>query len=223
MKQRYNGKQTKEDILIAAGQLFSKKGYQQTSIQNIVDQLDGLSKGAIYHHFQSKEAILEELLRHFMPSEAILTSIRDTPSLNGLEKIRVLFLEGMFHIDVQKFLPYSSVLFNEPLLSLKFLKLSQNVFIPEISHFIEEGNNDGSLNVPHPNELSEIILFVLTTWYNTMLFSNSIHNFYQKLATSQYVLKKIGVDILNKETMEIIEEKITQGIEAQKNAKNLED
>ncbi|OTP33332.1 hypothetical protein A5798_000061, partial [Enterococcus sp. 6C8_DIV0013] len=42
MKQRYDAEQTKEEILFAAGQLFNAKGYKQTSIQDIVEELDGL-------------------------------------------------------------------------------------------------------------------------------------------------------------------------------------
>ena len=45
-------------ILDVAFRLFMKKGYEHTSIQDIIDQLGGLSKGAIYHHFKSKEDIL---------------------------------------------------------------------------------------------------------------------------------------------------------------------
>ncbi|MEG0681587.1 MAG: helix-turn-helix domain-containing protein, partial [Eubacterium sp.] len=49
-------------ILDVAFNLFSKKGYEQTTIQNIVDELGDLSKGAIYHHFKSKEEIIDRLL-----------------------------------------------------------------------------------------------------------------------------------------------------------------
>lgn len=49
---------TRTRILDAAQRLFMAQGYEHTSIQNIVDELGDLSKGAIYHHFKSKEAIL---------------------------------------------------------------------------------------------------------------------------------------------------------------------
>ena len=44
-------------ILDVAFRLFMEKGYEHTSIQDIIDHLGGLSKGAIYHHFKSKEDI----------------------------------------------------------------------------------------------------------------------------------------------------------------------
>ena len=51
-------------ILDVAFRLFMEKGYEYTSIQDILDQLGGLSKGAIYHHFKSKEEILVAVVDH---------------------------------------------------------------------------------------------------------------------------------------------------------------
>ena len=46
---------TVEKILDAAQRLFLEKGYENTTIQDIVGELGGLTKGAVYHHFKSKE------------------------------------------------------------------------------------------------------------------------------------------------------------------------
>ena len=45
--------ETVERILDTAQRLFLEKGYEQTTIQDITDNLGGLTKGAIYHHFKS--------------------------------------------------------------------------------------------------------------------------------------------------------------------------
>ena len=42
-------------ILDVAFRLFMEKGYEHTSIQDIIDNLGGLSKGAIYHHLNQKK------------------------------------------------------------------------------------------------------------------------------------------------------------------------
>ncbi|HWI49607.1 MAG TPA: helix-turn-helix domain-containing protein, partial [Rummeliibacillus sp.] len=54
-------KQTLEQILFVSTKLFEEKGYEKTSIQDIIDGL-GMSKGAIYHHFKSKEDILNAVM-----------------------------------------------------------------------------------------------------------------------------------------------------------------
>jgi len=52
------GLTTRHRILSAATRLFTDKGYEQTSIEALLDEL-GISRGALYHHFSSKEAIFE--------------------------------------------------------------------------------------------------------------------------------------------------------------------
>ena len=52
---------TVDKILEVSERLFLEKGYDNTTIQNIVDELGGLTKGAVYHHFKSKEEIMDAL------------------------------------------------------------------------------------------------------------------------------------------------------------------
>jgi len=51
---------TRDRILEEAAKLFTEKGYEATSVQDIAQAL-GLSKAALYHHFGSKEEILYEI------------------------------------------------------------------------------------------------------------------------------------------------------------------
>ncbi len=52
-------------LIEAAEDLFHKKGYQQTSIDEIAKKA-GLTKGAVYHHFKNKEDILLGLLKNMI-------------------------------------------------------------------------------------------------------------------------------------------------------------
>lgn len=52
---------TVEKILEVSYRLFVTKGYENVVIQDIVNELGGLTKGALYHHFKSKEEILKAL------------------------------------------------------------------------------------------------------------------------------------------------------------------
>ena len=59
MQQR--SEETRTHILKAALDLFSKNGYDATSVANIC-QAAGVSKGAFYHHFASKHSVFQALL-----------------------------------------------------------------------------------------------------------------------------------------------------------------
>lgn len=54
------GDARREELLATAERLFCTKGYEKTSVQDILDEM-GFSKGGFYHHFDSKLAVLEAI------------------------------------------------------------------------------------------------------------------------------------------------------------------
>lgn len=56
------GEQKRQQIIKAAAQLFYQKGYDATTVQDILDSLN-TSKGSFYHHFDAKVDVLTELAR----------------------------------------------------------------------------------------------------------------------------------------------------------------
>ena len=64
---------TKERIPIVALRLFAEKGYEATSMREIAEHL-GITKPALYYHFDSKEAIVRELLHDLLGQVAELVS-----------------------------------------------------------------------------------------------------------------------------------------------------
>jgi AcrR family transcriptional regulator len=80
------------EIVDAAQTLIYTKGYEQMAIQDILDQLQ-ISKGAFYHYFDSKQALLDALVERMQAdAEAVMGPISADPSLPALEKINRLFL-----------------------------------------------------------------------------------------------------------------------------------
>jgi AcrR family transcriptional regulator len=58
------GEETKKQILKAARKLFGKKGYNETSLEDIYSSLK-LTRGAFYHHFSSKKEVFFEMCRAY--------------------------------------------------------------------------------------------------------------------------------------------------------------
>jgi AcrR family transcriptional regulator len=56
---------SRQEILRTAGRLFQQRGYDATSMNDVAAALK-LSKGGLYHHFQSKDEILFEIMNHAM-------------------------------------------------------------------------------------------------------------------------------------------------------------
>ena len=76
MSRNRNSEETVKRILEVSYRLFMEKGYEHASIQDIINHLGGLSKGAIYHHFKSKEDILVAVMeRMTLKSNQMLADI----------------------------------------------------------------------------------------------------------------------------------------------------
>ena len=77
----------RRDILRAAARLFQERGYEATSMQDVASALR-LSKGALYHHFQSKDEILFEIMNHGLDvfDEEVLNVVRQIP--DPVERLR---------------------------------------------------------------------------------------------------------------------------------------
>jgi len=71
---------SRRDILRTAARLFQKRGYEATSMQDVASALN-LSKGALYHHFHSKDEILFEIMNHGLDifEEEVLSVVRPIP------------------------------------------------------------------------------------------------------------------------------------------------
>lgn len=65
MKQEEKSKLTKEKILLSAQNLFSSKGYDETTMDDIAE-FSGNTKGALYHHYKSKQDILRAMILQYI-------------------------------------------------------------------------------------------------------------------------------------------------------------
>jgi AcrR family transcriptional regulator len=65
MKKSEQSSRTREALLESAEFLFAQSGYDATSVASICEA-SGLSKGAFYHHFESKQALFFELLKRWL-------------------------------------------------------------------------------------------------------------------------------------------------------------
>ncbi|PJZ64865.1 TetR/AcrR family transcriptional regulator [Leptospira wolffii] len=154
---------TKERILNESRKLFFEKGYETTSIQDILSALD-IAKGTFYHHFQSKEELLEEIAVQFAKEAhaAMQAEIGDLGQGSGLEKIRQALIVAhnwkKGKSEEIRFLLQS--LFSPSNLQLrdKIRRKSVDLSFPLFDSLIVEGQADGSLKSRlRPDHLTSII------------------------------------------------------------------
>ncbi|MFC5407388.1 TetR/AcrR family transcriptional regulator [Cohnella soli] len=117
----------KKQILDAAIKCFARKGFNATSIQEIVDEL-GMAKGSIYFYFKSKEELFVSVIEYY--GEMLFEQMEELPGEAGLpprEKLATQ-IERQFGF-IREHLDFMRMLMKEPLSGLqpqireKFLQL----------------------------------------------------------------------------------------------------
>lgn len=94
------GELKKQEILRTAEARFCRDGYEKTSIQDILDDLH-TSKGSFYHHFVSKEALLEEICRNRAAEYSEQVFQRITEDMNPSDRLNLL-INGMIPFNGEK-------------------------------------------------------------------------------------------------------------------------
>ena len=90
MARNKHPEETVEKILSVSRRLFAERGYEHTTIADIV-AATGMSKGAFYHHFKSKEDVYDRITDQYYESKDWMRDATKFPGRNALEKMRGLF------------------------------------------------------------------------------------------------------------------------------------
>lgn len=191
-------------ILDVSSRLFLERGYEHTSIQDIINNLGGLSKGAIYHHFKSKEDILEAVTNRMTEeSNRLLARIRDRKDLSGKEKLREMFRESLLRPVQNEIFQVAPDISSSPGLLFSMVTDTVNEVTPDyILPVFQQGIADGSIRTDYPTELAELIMLVANIWLNPMAFDNSPEQVYRKVRVFQQMMRGFGLDIIDEEIMD---------------------
>ncbi len=106
----YDPEQTRETLLDAAVQLFGAQGFHATSVREIVAAA-GLTKGAFYHHFASKEVVLAEIHDAFI--DAHLERQRGILARPATAHQNLFSLMHLAVSVIARYRPYVAVFFQE--------------------------------------------------------------------------------------------------------------
>ncbi len=154
----------RNEIIETAQNLFKLQGYEKTSVNQIIKQLD-ISKGAFYHHFASKQALLDEIIERFIKATIDqLQPILNNEKLNPIEKINQVFSASIaFKTDnISTIFTILETYYDDNNLFLrkKFQMQSQKVTLPVLTNLLEEAKQAGYLDFYDSEATSEIIILL---------------------------------------------------------------
>lgn len=92
---------TREHLIAVAVRLFSERGYERTTVQDIVEAAD-LTKGAFYHHFQSKGHVLRLIHDSFLDEEIERAKEVIARSMSATDTLRELIRELLASVETYR-------------------------------------------------------------------------------------------------------------------------
>lgn len=192
--------QTVEKILDAAAQLFAQKGYQNTTLQDIIEKTK-LSKGAVYHHFRSKEEIAQRVgdrLGEQMWEP--LRRIREDAAMTGLQKLQAVF-EASFaegrQQQIADTLPYLSE--DPKLLVMEWQNIEQRLAPQYIAPIVRQGMADGSIQAEDADALAEALFVLADLWLSPQTRPTTAQQQRGRNAVFQQMTRALGLELLTDE------------------------
>lgn len=168
MNRKRSPEQRQRQIIEVALHLFKEKGYENTTVQDIIDET-GISKGGFYHYFSSKEELLEKIGQMFLQQAMLqVQSVVEREDVSALEKINTF----LYQVNAYKKEKSHEValLLSQLYAGGKNVRLENLIFdegekamSPLIQSVILEGVETGDFNTEFPEEAARVFsrLFLL--------------------------------------------------------------
>jgi len=199
--------QWKQEILNAAQNLFASKGYQETSVSDIMNMAGG-AKGMFYHCFQSKEEVMYVLGNQLFFENNPFEAIKKRKDLNGLQKIKALLVLNQSDTKRHNLNMQAIPILKDPHILAAAIKENRRVLTPLWLELLEEGKKDGSIQTEYTKELSEL-LPLINFWLLPSVFPGTEEELHHKYRFVMEVLKHMGLPLLDDDILPFTENFIT--------------
>lgn len=197
---------TVERILNAAQRLFLEKGYENTTIQDIVDALGDLTKGAIYHHFKSKEEILDAVSDKMFFENNPFDAVMDRKDLNGLQKLQEAIRRNQSDENRVSLTIQSMPITQNPRILVDMIESNRSVLTPYYQKLLEEGNQDGSIHTEYAKEIAELLPLMTSLWLLPSVFPGTVDEMRRKFRFLGEMLEKMGVPMVDDSIAALVDE-----------------
>ena len=210
MRQEEKSLLSRNKILEASGALFAEKGFDATTMQDIMAR-SGLSKGAIYHHFKSKEEIMQVLGDKMFFANNPFDEIRKRTELDGLQKIRELLKLNQSDTKRNDFNMAAIPILKDTRILATAVEANRRVLTPLWLELLEEGKADGSIKTNYVKEISEL-LPLINFWFMPSIFPATAEEIHNKFIFVIEALSRMGLPLMKGDDMKVMAEKFIKYI-----------
>ncbi|MFD3259545.1 TetR/AcrR family transcriptional regulator [Paenibacillus lentus] len=160
-----NAEERRNEILDAADELFGKKGFDGTSTNDILAKV-GIARGTLYHHFKSKEDIMDALIERYsarlLGAAQKIAADKSIPVVERIIRV-VMALNISGGGDSSKEIMEQIHKPQNALMHQKIHRVIINGVPPILTEIIREGIEQGMFNTPFPYECMEMVVIYANT------------------------------------------------------------
>ena len=158
----------RNEILDVAERLFATKGFDNTSTNDILNEI-GIARGTLYYHFKSKEdildAMIERISNRLVAKAKVITQNEEIPVLQRLTMaVMALNLDNdLGHEVMEQVHKAQNALLHQ--------KMQENLLtqvVPLITGLIEEGIRQGICQTDYPAEVVEMVMLYSCTAFDAL-------------------------------------------------------
>lgn len=194
--------ETVQKILDAALKLFLEKGYEETTVLDIISEMGGLTRGAFYHHFKSKEEVFDTLCEKLFYESNPFEKAKAHTELNGLEKIKFVLKTSFDKTEHHQLSMASMQLMSSPAFLKKLVESNQEL-APMYQELIEEGIQDGSIMAGHPKLLADLFVLLTNFWSIPTIYPMTSDEAWEKFLMIKEITDKLGFPVIDDELVEL--------------------
>ena len=197
--------ETREKIIDAGLQTFQEKGFEASTILDIVNNMDGLTRGAFYHHFKSKDELLSAICERIFENNNPFDKVGAEKNLNGMEKLRKALKTNMAtqHSDFSIVDAVGNELFKSPHFFMWHMEFNAELSHKYVLPLIKEGISDGSIKEQDPQILAELFVVLLSFWLGSPLFTGDREYMEKKAMVVFHILENLGLNIYDENLEEL--------------------
>ena len=198
--------ETVQKILDASLKLFLEKGYEETTVLDIISEMGGLTRGAFYHHFKSKEEVFDALCEKLFYESNPFEKAKSHKELNGLEKLKFVLKTSFDETEHHQLSMASMQLMGSPAF-LKKLIVSNQELSPMYQELIEEGIQDSSIKSEQPKLLADLFVLLTNFWSIPTIYPMTDDEAWQKFLMIKSIMDNLGLPVIDDEIVKLCKEK----------------
>ena len=153
----------KKQMIQTAQHLFLNRGYEHTSVQDIIDTM-GVAKGTFYHYFKSREELLDAIVDQMTTDMHERLELIPDKDSNATEKFIELFRTGSNfkaeNIDVFMILIKTLYRDDNAIIRNRMYQSSLRKNGPLISRIVCQGIKEGLFNTPFPEDIAGMMITI---------------------------------------------------------------